>query len=156
MRVYLVRHGEATPETIDPEQPLSERGRDGVVRLAHHAAALHLGVTEIWHSPKLRARQTAEVLAEHLVPPRGRREMDWLTPMADPSIAAEALALADEPVMLVGHLPHLGRLASLLLVGDSAKGLLRFPNAALACLDRSEDGWLLAGMLTPALLVPPA
>ena len=68
--------------------------------------------------------------------------------------ACQALDEAREPLMLVGHLPHLSRLASALLVGDAGKEIVHFGNASLACLDRTDVGWRVEWVLTPVLAAP--
>jgi len=151
MEVYLVQHGEAKPETIDPARSLTDHGREEVERVARRAAALHLHIAEILHSDKLRARQTAEILAEQLSPSAGLREMEGLAPMDDPEKARIQIEAAQGPLMLVGHLPHLSRLASSLLVGDPTKEIIRFRNGAIICLVKAERGWLLQWILTPEL-----
>jgi phosphohistidine phosphatase len=153
-KVYLVRHGEARPGPDDAARPLTDRGREQVQRVARHAAPLGLRFAEIRHSGKLRAQQTAEILAGHLAPARGILETKGLGPGDDPAIAKAAIEAMSEPVILVGHLPHLARLASSLLVGDPGKELIRFSEAALACLGRDEAGWLLQWILTPEIARP--
>ena len=156
MPVYLVRHGEAVSELVDPTQPLSQRGRAGVARVARHAAMIGLAVAEIRHSPKPRAHETAEILARHLAPPPSLQEVDWLAPTADPGMAQDAVESAAEPLMLVGHLPHMARLASLLLTGNPNREVVRFRNATVVCLERVEDDWVLLWALGPDLVVPSA
>jgi phosphohistidine phosphatase len=151
MQVYLVQHGEAKTETEVPSRPLSDRGREEVQRVARHAAALGLQVAEIRHSGKLRARQTAEILAAALSPSHGVREMDGLGPTDDTGKARAEVESAQEPLMLVGHLPHLGRLASSLLVGGPEQEIIRFRNGAIVCLSNVDDRWLLQWILTPEL-----
>lgn len=151
MEVYLVQHGEARPEVEDPARPLTDRGHDEVQRVARHAAHLGLQVSEICHSGKLRARQTAEILAEQLSPHRGIRAMDGLSPTDDPTKAGTAIEAASEPMMFVGHLPHLSRLASLLLAGMPDREIIRFRMGAIVCLARAEGRWLLHWILTPEL-----
>jgi len=154
VRVYLVQHGEAKPETEDPSRPLTDCGREGVQRVAQHAAALKLPVSEIHHSGKLRARQTAEILAAALAPGRGVRQMDGLAPGDDPAKARAVVESAVEPLMLVGHLPHLSRLASMLLAGDPERHIIQFRNGGIVCLVKSEGGWLLQWVLTAELAGP--
>jgi len=151
MEVYLVQHGEAKPEAIDPARSLTDQGREEVERVARRAAALRLQVAEIRHSDKLRARQTAEILAREFSPSAGVREMEGLAPADDPEKARLQVEAAREPLMLVGHLPHLGRLASSLLVGDPTKEILRFRNGAILSLAKAERRWLLQWILTPEL-----
>jgi len=150
MPIYLVRHGEALSELVDPAQPLSERGRSAVERVARHAAAVGMTVAEVLHSKKLRAR----ILAEHLTPVRGLAEVEWLAPVTDPGMAQDVIESAVEPLMLVGHLPHLARLASLLLTGNRNRETVRFRNASVACLEKVEDAWVLLWALSPEVLPP--
>lgn len=156
MQAYLVQHGEAKAEAEDPARPLTGRGREEVQRVAQHAALVGLTVAEIRHSGKLRTRQTAEVMAEHLRPSRGVREMEGMAPNDDPGKAKGALEAAREPIMLVGHLPHLSRLASALLVGDLGREVIRFRNGAIVCLINAEGGWRLHWILTPELARAPS
>jgi phosphohistidine phosphatase len=154
MHIFLVRHGEAESERVEPTQPLREVGRADVTRVARHAAEVKATVAEIRHSTKLRAKQTAEILSAHLSPVRGLREVDYLAPAADPGMAQAAVESAVEPPMLVGHLPHLARLASLLLAGDPNREVVRFETGALARLERTERGWALVWVLTPEIAHP--
>jgi len=103
-----------------------------------------------------RARETAEILARHLTPPPDLQEVDWLAPTADPGMAQDAVESATEPLMLVGHLPHMARLASLLLTGNPNREVVRFRNATVVCLERAEDDWVLLWALGPDLVAPSA
>lgn len=151
MQCYLVRHGEAKAETEDPARPLSDRGREEVTRVARHVGTMGLQIAEIHHSGKLRARQTAEILAEYLSPTRGPHEVEGLAPMDDPEEAQAEIEQAREPLMLVGHLPHLGRLASALLRGDPEPEIVHFKAGAIACLAKVDGGFRLEWVLTPDL-----
>jgi phosphohistidine phosphatase len=62
------------------------------------------------------------------------------------------VAEAREPWLLVGHLPHLSRLLSLLVVGDPDRGLLAFRMSGLVGLGRESGGWRLRFVLTPELV----
>jgi phosphohistidine phosphatase len=155
MDLYLVQHGEAKPEADDPARPLTERGRKEVERVARAAARLGHRVARIRHSGKLRARQTAEILAAALRPPAGVEEMAGLAPNDDPERTARVLAEVEEPWLLVGHLPHLSRLASLLLAGDPDRPLIAFRMGALVGLGQEGGGWRLRFILTPELVEEP-
>lgn len=151
MRCYLVRHGEAKADVEDPARSISERGREEVRLVALYAAAAGAQVAEILHSGKLRARQTAEILAEYLRPARGVREMDGIAPNDSPEKARAEVEAASEPLMIVGHQPHLGLLISALILGDPKKDLIHFPTGAMVCLARSKEGFRLEWLLTPEL-----
>jgi len=149
MEFYLVRHGEAKPEHEDPRRPLSDQGRRDVEKVARALAAKKINVTEILHSDKLRARETAEILARLLSPRGGLRQIRGLSPEDDPALARGDLETADEPLMLVGHLPHLSRLVSLLVRGDPEIQSVNFTPAAVVWLSRSKRTWAIKRTLTP-------
>jgi phosphohistidine phosphatase len=146
---YLVRHGEAVSELADPRRPLAAAGRLAVDRVARLALARCLPVSAIFHSAILRAQQTAEILAEHLAPEVGVQPMTGLLPEDDPAIAAAELSAAPHPVILVGHLPHLERLAGLLVTGDCEREIIQFRPAVMACLRRDDSEWTLDWTLAP-------
>ncbi|HYT72828.1 MAG TPA: phosphohistidine phosphatase SixA [Gemmatimonadales bacterium] len=152
MDLYLVQHGEAKPESEDPARPLTDRGRREVERVARAAARAGLRVARILHSGKLRARETAEILAAGLSPPDGMTELAGLAPMDDPAIARRAVGELTEPALLVGHLPQLGRFASLLVVGDAEREIVAFRTAGIVCLGSDDDCWRVKWMLTPELV----
>jgi phosphohistidine phosphatase len=149
MKVYVVQHGEAEPKSVDPARPLTERGRGDVQRVAAFAARLGLKVAQVRHSGKARAEQTATVLGKALAPPGGVVAVPGLAPNDDVRPVAKALAGESRPVILVGHLPFLARLAGLLLTGDADRSVVRFRNAGLVCLAREADRWQVAWILTP-------
>ena len=149
MNFFLVRHGEAKPEYEDPKRPLSDRGRRDAERMARALHERKVAVAEILHSGKLRAKQTAEIMTRFLSPGRGVREITGLAPEDDPVLAKAELEAADAPLMLVGHLPHLGRLAALLVTGDGERSVVEFPPAAVVCLSRMDGGWKVEWSLTP-------
>ena len=140
MRVYLVRHGEANSEDVDPERHLSGRGANEVRRIATDAVS-HLGVrpARVVHSGKARARETAEIWSGLIA--ADLAEGDSLAPNDDPSIWAARVQTETDDVMLVGHLPHLERLAGLLVTGDEERAVAGFPAGGLVGLERSEEGW---------------
>ena len=151
MKYYLVRHGEVKADAADPARSLSERGREEVRLVALHAAAAGIQVAQILHSGKLRARQTAEILGDYLRPPRGIREMNGIEPNDSPEKARTELEAASEPLMIVGHLPHLGLLVSALIFGEPKTDPIQFQTGAMACLARTKEAFRLEWLLTPEL-----
>ena len=149
MDFYLVRHGQAKPETEDPRRPLSDEGLREAEKVARAAAGRGVRVSAILHSDKLRARQTAEIFRQFLAPAGGTREARGLAPDDDPMVARAELEEAAEPLMLVGHLPHLGRLTSLLVTGDPERAVVEFPSAGLVCVARIQGRWEIPWTLTP-------
>lgn len=143
MRCYLVRHGTAATGPDDGARPLTPGGRAEVEATARALASRRIEVAEIRHSGLIRARETAEILGRVLAPRQGIHAATGLMPEDDPDVAAAELALASTPLMLVGHLPHLARLA-LALVGGAQAERIRFTPATAVAVTRSSEGWEVA------------
>lgn len=154
MRLYLVQHAESKRKEEDPSRPLSERGWKDIRKMAKYAEEyLHIQVNQIVHSGKLRAKQTAEVLAEHLHPAKGVMAAEDLKPLADPKVWKNRLAETTEDIIIVGHLPHLGKLAGYLLSGDESREVVTFRMGGIACLERDESGrWTVRWMIIPEMI----
>jgi phosphohistidine phosphatase len=153
--LYLVRHGEAKSKEEDPQRPLTARGTKQVRRVAGALARLQPAVGAIWHSGKRRAEQTAGLFAEALaVEPRGRIQPEarpHLEPEASPESTLRDLRNEQGNLLVVGHLPHLARLATALMFTREAPQALDLPAAAVICLERTADSWALRWLLTPEL-----
>ena len=153
MSVYLVQHAEAKREEEDASRSLSERGLGDIQSIAAYVAKQNIKIDKIFHSHKLRAKQTAEVLFETLRPAEGISEVDGLSPLDNPDIWAGRLKDAQGNMMLVGHLPHLARLASMLLCGNAEIGIVSFKTAGIVCLNKDEAGaWSLQWALIPGIV----
>jgi phosphohistidine phosphatase len=146
---YLVRHGEAFPETQDPRRPLTPAGREDVERLARAAATKPVRAAAIFHSGIVRARQTAEILGAELAPAIQVQQLSGLLPDDDPAIAAAELETAQHSILLVGHLPHMNRLAALLITGDSERRVVDFAPATMVCCAREHSRWTVSWILAP-------
>lgn len=154
MFLYLVQHAEAKKEEEDSARPLSEKGLQDIARVAAYCAQLDIKIDKIFHSTKLRAKQTAGILFENLKPMKGISEVDGLSPLDDPNIWAARVKDLQENVMLVGHLPHLARLASLLLSGNADKNMVSFRMGGIVCLRKDDTGiWSLQWMLVPEVII---
>jgi phosphohistidine phosphatase len=139
---------------VDVDRPLTEEGREAVTHVARHAASCGVRVDRIVHSGKTRAAQTADILAaalrcDDVVAVHG------LKPNDDVAAAARFLVdpAASGSLAVVGHLPLLDRLASLLVAGDAAANVVAFRNAGLVSLVQapSSGGFSVAWVLTPDL-----
>ena len=152
MRLYLVQHAEAKSEEEDPERRLNDEGVGTVGRVANALRSARLDVQVVWHSGKARARQTAELLASALI---GRPEIVQRDGLAPKDAVAPVRALIEQSsgdLMIVGHLPFLGKLAALLLTGDESREIVAFRFACVVRLDRQADGrWRIVWMLVPEL-----
>lgn len=163
MRLYLIRHAHAEDHVNDAQRPVSERGRRTTRAVAASFRANgRLHPAQIWHSPLLRAHQTASELRQELDPHMVQVETDGLLPGDDPAILAERFRLypTTHDVAVVGHQPHLASLASLLVIGRPDPALLHFKKNSVLALRRSDHVfadsglpcWRIAWHFTPEFL----
>lgn len=145
-----MQHGEALAEEVHPDRPLTDRGREEVERVARAAASRGVAVSAVLHSGKRRAAETAAILASHLAAGIEPEKIPGLAPKDDPRAAAEAVASREGPIALVGHMPHMSRLASLLVVGEPDREIVAFRQGGLVKLTR-ETEWRVAWILVPEL-----
>ncbi|HZP58713.1 MAG TPA: histidine phosphatase family protein [Opitutaceae bacterium] len=165
MQLYLVRHADAVAEQEDTRRPLSTRGRAECARLVaffQRNGALH--PVQFWHSPLLRALETARLLAEGLKLDAALVETPGLRPEDDP---VEIVTRIEEmntkmDLALVGHEPHLSALATLLVRGklrpvgfEVKKGaVLAFEPAGGVHKKSGRRRWHALWQVDPALLGP--
>ena len=152
MKLYLVQHGEAAPKEVNPDRPLTKKGRKDVSQMAKFLKKAGIRVIATWHSKKLRAIQTAQILGEAVSVEIVKQE--GLAPNDPVDKWLEELNTRVKDVMMVGHLPFLERLASLLLAGDESSQIVAFKPGAVACLKREDAGekWSLAWIKLPELV----
>lgn len=122
MEVYLVRHGAALTKEDDPERHLNKDGLDQCHLSGRALRILDIKLDLVISSPKARARQTAEIIAEEVGYARDEiKTTESLNPTASPKDTISYLNnfTDKDKIMLAGHLPLLGNLASELLSKDS-------------------------------------
>jgi phosphohistidine phosphatase len=156
MYVYLVQHGKAKVPEEDPNRGLSDEGRNEVTLVAEFLAEQRMMVSLIQHSGKSRAEETAHLLAESIRCTSGPMHVQGLDPTDDPLTMANFLKVYTDDVLIVGHLPHLERLASLLLSGNPDLRPVAFQNGGVVCLQKGHAGWSLAWAIVPELLRTPS
>jgi len=153
MKVYLVRHGEAVSSQFDPQRPLSNKGLADIRKVASFIKALEISVEHIRHSGKLRAAQTAEILAESVSVEKDCSAHKNLSPNDDVTGIADEIEAYDTDLMIVGHLPFLAYLTSLLVAGTETASVASFDAGSIACLNRRNRGqWQIEWIVTPKLL----
>jgi len=154
MKLYLVRHGEAKSEYEDPERRLKDSGRREVQAVAARLGRFKLPVGAVWHSGKARARETAEVMHGAVVCPVPPIVHPGLEPDDPPDGVQAEIERSEHDLMIVGHLPFLARLASLLLAGWTEGVAIDFQPGGAVCLERLRPGqkWHVLWAVTPALL----
>jgi phosphohistidine phosphatase len=100
------------------------------------------------HSGKLRAAQSAEMLAEELgIPVHAFAGLDPLNPVRP--FAGEIDSWTADRIV-VGHLPFLERLAAFLVAGREEPPVVTFQRGGMVCLEKREDFWCILWTFLPS------
>ena len=154
MNIYLVQHGEAIPKEEDRSRPLSKKGQEDIKKTAAFLEDIGIRIGKIIHSGKTRARQTAAIMAIHLNPDTEPSVKKGLSPMDDVRDIFDEIVGAEQDCMIVGHLPHLAKLSSLMTTGNEFNPVVRFQEGGVVCLHYSEedDAWSIGWMIVPDII----
>ena len=157
--LFLVRHGIAAARGSewpdDTKRPLTERGVSRFKEEVKGLRRLDVEIDEIFTSPLIRARQTAELLAAGLEGKPPVKLLDALAPGHTSAAVLTQLAKAAKRrrVALVGHEPDLGELAAHLIGAGRA---LAFKKGGVCRIDvgilTSRRAGSLVWFVTPSLL----
>ena len=140
MRIILVHHGDAVGPEIDPMRPLSSVGTAATERLARSAMALGVKPDAIWHSGKLRARQTAEIFWKVCNPLSPFTAERGLLPDDPPQWMRDRLTGEERSILIVGHMPYLPRLLGM-LTGARDERAASFPLHGCVALEADGAQW---------------
>jgi len=147
MKLYLAQHGKAVDKRVDPQRPLSEQGELEVSNVANYLKQSDVEISNIYHSGKARAEQTAEIIADVL----GVAEMEQLNginPNDDIEPIVKTVNLWKSDSMIVSHIPFLPRIIAALLTGNTTTESESLPGN-IVCLEKDEqNNWSLAGCCT--------
>jgi phosphohistidine phosphatase len=154
LRVYIARHGEALPHQIDASRALSARGVMEVERVAMWASRKGIKIEQIRHSGIVRAKESAEIYAQHLQPESGTRSVSGLKPNDAAHVLAKELVHETDTLLLVGHLPFMGLLAEALIKGDNQLRSVHFPTGGFAGFEYNGTLWSLICTATPDEVAP--
>ncbi len=137
--LYLMRHGiaaEPSPETRDADRALTPEGIRKTTRVAAGLHALEVRPDLILSSPLRRAEETARLVAEALRPSPAVEIYPALAAGAAPKTVLGSLPRTRgiHQLLLVGHQPDLGYLASYLMTGSAGLTPLPFKKAGVAAL----------------------
>lgn len=136
MDLILWRHAEAEPGDPDDSRVLTAKGHKQAWKMAEWLEANLPSSCRILSSPALRAVQTADALG------RKFKRLDALATDAsvDGVLAAIDWPNAREPVLIVGHQPTLGQLASRLIGGNDQDWTIKKANVWWIAKRGRDDG----------------
>ena len=139
MEVYLLRHADAlprgTPGYPNDDRPLTEEGAEKMAEGARGIVIVLNKVDVIISSPLVRALDTAKITAEALGFDKKIVVTDYLVPGYPQRSLFNFLQAYNKEnrIMLVGHEPHMGYLASSLL--GIAEHVIEFKKGGLCRID---------------------
>lgn len=140
--LYLLRHGIAEdprPGMADEERALTPEGVSRTRRAVQGLAGLGVRPDVVLSSPLRRAAETADIAVDVL-------GVAAVTPYPPLAAGGEPVAILDglrpwrraAQILLVGHQPDLGDLASYLLTGSAGRAHLPFKKAGAAAISVAE------------------
>lgn len=140
MDLLLWRHADAAPGIPDLARPLTRKGEKQARRVAQWINTHLPDSARILVSPALRAQQTAQPLIE--IGGRKWRTVEALAPGASAGdvLRAAEWPVARNPVLVVGHQPTLGEVASLLLAASEQPWSVRKGALWWLSSQSEEDG----------------
>jgi len=112
-KVLLIRHAKPqNTSSYDDLVPISEEGRRIQKKMSEHLQAEGFSPDRIFHSPLLRAKETAEILSEVFDSPL--QELDELGSFFNEEklLALIPEATVNKTIFMVGHAPTLGLFAN--------------------------------------------
>jgi phosphohistidine phosphatase len=143
MFLFIARHAWAG-ERGDPRWPddslreLTPEGIDRYTNVVKALAARGLAPSRIATSPYTRCRQTAEIIAEHVVDNPTIDDLEAIEPGADLEPLLEwSRAQGDADTCWVGHSPDVERLTADLLGDGTAR--IRFAKGAVAAISFESE-----------------
>lgn len=150
MKLFLVRHGCAENGLDDAARPLSERGIIETKRMADLLIAYKSDISQIIHSPYLRAQSTAKILSEqlsitNLITNQG------ITPSGDPTAFEKTLNeyRDNKDIMVVSHLPFIPNLLCTLCGLNSSQICFSVPPSSCTIIEFERKlGWHLIAHMT--------
>jgi phosphohistidine phosphatase len=127
MNLYLLRHGLAVEAgtsdySKDSERPLTAKGERKLWKIAEAMEDMELSFDWVLSSPYVRARQTAQIVAEALSLRKKLEITETLTPAGSTKKLIESINQKQplpKDILLVGHEPYLSELISLLVSGNN-------------------------------------
>lgn len=156
MKLYLVQHADAVSKEEHPDRPLSKKGLNDAVNMAAFLNGAEVTVDEIVHSGKLRAEETANVLARTVWAGKKPSELAGLGPNDSTDHLCNTVMVAGGDLMVVGHMPFMGRMAAKCLSGTETGALFKFEPGSVACFERQDEGatnhWSLNWFMRPSML----
>ena len=151
MKLYLMRHGKALSPDKDPERGLTEKGKLKIELVATHLLKEGVSFSQVFHSSKKRARETAEIMTRIISPGAIPAVLNHITPNDDPHSIINEINDWDEDTLIASHLPFVPNLMSLLTDQDPFLSAISFETGTVVCLERNDKAaWTIKWATSPS------
>lgn len=149
MKLYVMRHGQAAASPQEPEQILTREGHSGVEKQANRLKRQGIQVSQVIHSTKTRARQTAEIMAQHIAAEITVRPHTNIKPNDDPRWLIKDINDWHEDTLVVSHLPFIPALLMELTGDQKAIAAINFQPGTIICLQHNGTTWEIDSATAP-------
>lgn len=150
MKLYLIQHGESVSGEVDPDRPLTDKGRKDIEILAELLRENGTEISKILHSGKTRAQQTAEILATTLLQNGKIETINGIAPKDSIEKFTTRIPELDTNSVVVSHLPFLAKLVSSLITGNYNQTVVEFQPGTIVCIEQDADAaWKIQWMIRP-------
>jgi len=145
MKLYLIRHGDYASSDIT--KPLNQKGEADIERMARYLKTREFSLDEIWHSSKLRAAESAQIIAKvfnctHV------KEKEYLSPNQSPQQTIDDLKEVNHDVVIVSHLPFIPHLLAKLFPEKMSTSFL-LPTASVVVIECVNGQWEFVEVIAP-------
>ena len=138
--MFLVHHADAVGPDVDSRRPLSALGERQAAQAAAETAARGARPAVVWHSGKLRARQTAEAFWRACNALAAFSSTRDLQPDDPPEWIRDRLRGEARDILIAGHYPHLPQLLTLMVSAPDSAGARTFPQHGVVALETDDEG----------------
>ena len=153
MKLYLAQHGEACGREINSNRHLTDQGLEDIQQVAEFLKRAGIRVHGVLHSGRLRAKQTAELLANAIAPGITVEISGLINPNDSPKTFDWQRSSWSRDMLVVGHEPFLSRLVSHLLLKNENLSVTDFQPGTVVCLEHLDNGqWNINWVIRPELL----
>ena len=150
MKLYLMRHGEALSPRVDPQRGLSDNGKASIELVAKYIQEKDITFSQIYHSGKKRAHETAGIIAAITSPDIEIELHQNITPEGDPRLILNKKNTWIEDTLITSHLPFVPNLISLLTGNEAYLTAISFETGTIVCLEKTPESiWKISWSTSP-------
>lgn len=146
-----MRHGEALSPQKDPERGLTDDGKSKIELVAKYLQKQSVSFSQIFHSKKKRARETAEIMRDIIAPAVTLTIHDKTTPNDNPQLIFSEINSWDKDTLIASHLPFVPNLITSLAGQDAYLSAISFETGTIVCLEKDDnDIWSIIWATSPS------